>query len=105
MYTNFHVYPLENITTVSFKIFEKCPVHRPGEKYIHTGFTKLEMRELIDSHSKMTVLIVKAHNTAILESNRGTIKNYTIVPKYNGIPITKFKNTNMISESNNLDYL
>jgi len=101
MYTNYRINMLENITTVSFRVFEQCPVHKPGERYIHDGFTKLEIRDLIESHSKMTVLIVKAHNISTLHSNRGTIRNYTIVPKYNGIPIVNFENSNMISETNN----
>lgn len=101
MYTNFHVVPIENITAISFKIFEQCPYHPPGVRYIHTGFTRFEMDELINSKALMTVLVVKSHNVSYLQSNLGTIRNYTVVPKYNGIPLVNFASFNGIGLTDN----
>ena len=98
MYTNFYVQPIENITRITFKLFEHFPSDT-SNRYLRTGFSRIEMNDLIESHAKMTIIIVKAHNMSFLESNRGTVRNYTVVPKYNGIPMVDFENTNKISET------
>ena len=99
LYTNFYVRSLENITSIVFKLFEKFPQFNIDERYVRKGFSKIEMDRFIESHTKMTVLIVKSHNTSFIHSNRGTVRNYTLVPKYNGMPLVDFENTNGISET------
>lgn len=96
MYTNFYVRPLENITSIVFKLYSKFP---NTAEYIRPGFTQSEINELMKSHAKMTIIVVKAHNVGILHKNRLSVVNYTMVKKYAGIPMFDFVTTNDIVET------
>lgn len=93
LYTNVYVQPIEDFTSIIFKVKNSYPDERA---YVRDGFTHLEMKELVESKAKLTVFIINNHNQTQYNINRYTLNNYIDLEQYRGIPIVEFQPKNNI---------
>lgn len=94
LYTNYSIQPMEDITSIVFKLYLYYPTH---DNYVVDGFLRKDFNKLLEKDSNVTIIMMSTHREEDNKLNRYTLLNYTNVPKFMGVPMVDFIRSNNIT--------